>query len=784
MTIPVRSIRLTPKSDYTRFTGSRGEIFYDPVNNTLRVFNSEIQGGVSLARADLNNVSKTAFVSLATSSGLFGPNIHIHNTVVNSNLLSGDKDYVTFTVGTNDITALYLTKYVGVDLKAFFAIQEGNAWTAGQNVNLMLTYGHLGPWDPSLAVGSNVLAGNPLHPGAVTLTANTTYTMWIQQTGSNITEYALSTNPFWVPATADLPADYSSDPATPTILYQDGAGQGGGGTTVITNNVENSYSFSVAGDDSTLREITNGESIKFLGAGGIAVTTDADGNITITGAGTTGNITFAGNVIDSQDSTAITVTPAVNFESDVVVGNEIVFADGSRQSTSAVGIPGPTGPQGPQGASGSGSGDVLSAGGSYVDNRIVRYDGTTGTIIQVSSASISDVGLLTATSFSGDGSLITALNATELTSGTIPNARFPATLPATSGVNLTALNATQLTSGTVPNARFPATLPASSGVNLTALNATELTSGTIPDARFPATLPAASGTNLTALNATQLTSGTVPIGRIGATGTPSASTYLRGDNEWATVTGGSASNSFATIAVAGQSSVAADSSTDTLTLVAGSNITITTDAGTDTITIAAAGGGSASDSFATIAVAGQSSVVADSSTDTLTLAAGTGISITTNAGTDTVTITNTGSAGATTFTALTDRSDLTVDQFYLPAITRLNVTANGFTAYRFDQYGTTDDPTIYAISGTTIAFNFASLGSHPFLIRFSGANYDTGLVHVTTGGVVTTGASAQGMSSGTLYWKIPAGISGTYGYLCGSHASMNGTITVKDISAI
>jgi hypothetical protein len=369
MTIPVRSIRLTPKSDYTRFTGSRGEIFYDPVNNTLRVFNSEIQGGVSLARADLNNVSKTAFVSLATSSGLFGPNIHIHNTVVNSNLLSGDKDYVTFTVGTNDITALYLTKYVGVDLKAFFAIQEGNAWTAGQNVNLMLTYGHLGPWDPSLAVGSNVLAGNPLHPGAVTLTANTTYTMWIQQTGSNITEYALSTNPFWVPATADLPADYSSDPATPTILYQDGAGQGGGGTTVITNNVENSYSFSVAGDDSTLREITNGESIKFLGAGGIAVTTDADGNITITGAGTTGNITFAGNVIDSQDSTAITVTPAVNFESDVVVGNEIVFADGTRQSTSAVGIPGPTGPQGPQGASGSGSGDVLSAGGSYVDNQ-------------------------------------------------------------------------------------------------------------------------------------------------------------------------------------------------------------------------------------------------------------------------------------------------------------------------------------------------------------------------------------------------------------------------------
>jgi plastocyanin len=748
-----RSIRLTPKSNFERFTGNRGEIFYDPVNNTLRVFDSQIQGGVILARADLNNVSKTAFVSLATSSGLFGPNIHIHNTVVNSNQLSGDKDYVTFTVGTNDITAFYLTKYVGVDLIAFFAIQEGNAWTAGQNVNLMLTYGHLGSGG-QMPVGTNILAGNPLRPGAVTLTANTTYTMWIQQTGLNITEYSLSTNPYWVPATADLPADYSGDPATPTILYQDGAGQGGGGTTVITNNVESSYSFSVAGNDSTLREITNGESIKFLGAGGISVTTDADGNITITGAGTTGNITFAGNVIDSQDSTAITVTPAVNFESDVVVGNEIVFADGSRQSTSAVGIPGPTGPQGPQGASGSGSGDVLSAGGGYVDNRIVRYDGVTGTIIQVSSASISDAGLLTALSFSGNGSLITALDATQLTSGTVPDARFPATLPTCSGVNLTALNATQLTSGTVP------------------------------DARFPATLPTASGANLTELNATQLTSGTVPIGRIGATGTPSSSTYLRGDNSWATVTGGSASNSFATIAVAGQSSVVADSSSDTLTLVAGSNITITTDAGTDTITIAAAGGGSASDSFRTIAVAGQSNVVADSATDTLTLVAGTGISITTNADTDTVTVTNTVSAGATAFTGLSDRSDLTVDQFYLPAITRLDVTANGISAYRFDQYSTTDNPTIYAISGTTIAFNLIGASGHPFLIRFSGANYNTGLVHVTTGGVVTTGASAQAKQSGTLYWKIPAGISGDYGYLCQSHGGMIGTITIKAISAI
>lgn len=51
--------------------------------------------------------------------------------------------------------------------------------------------------------------------------------------------------------------------------------------------------------------------------------------------------------------------------------------------------------------------------------------------------------------------------------------------------------------------------------------------------------------------------------------------------------GGVASNSFSNIVVAGQSTVVADSSTDTLTLVAGSNVIISTNALTDTITISA-----------------------------------------------------------------------------------------------------------------------------------------------------------------------------------------------------
>jgi len=57
---------------------------------------------------------------------------------------------------------------------------------------------------------------------------------------------------------------------------------------------------------------------------------------------------------------------------------------------------------------------------------------------------------------------------------------------------------------------------------------------------------------------------------------------------------GSESNGFYAVAVSGQSTVLADSPTDTLTLVAGSNVTITTNATADSITISATGGGGGS----------------------------------------------------------------------------------------------------------------------------------------------------------------------------------------------
>jgi len=70
---------------------------------------------------------------------------------------------------------------------------------------------------------------------------------------------------------------------------------------------------------------------------------------------------------------------------------------------------------------------------------------------------------------------------------------------ANNGSNLTNLNADNLASGTVPDARFPATLPAASGVNLTSLNATNIASGTLSSDRLPTVPTTKGGTGLTAI---------------------------------------------------------------------------------------------------------------------------------------------------------------------------------------------------------------------------------------------------------------------------------------------
>jgi hypothetical protein len=82
------------------------------------------------------------------------------------------------------------------------------------------------------------------------------------------------------------------------------------GTTQIT--AAESFSFSVAADDSTQRAISNNELIKFIGAGGITTSSDAEGAITITqsaaAAGTLTGTELKSTVVTSSLTSVGTLT--------------------------------------------------------------------------------------------------------------------------------------------------------------------------------------------------------------------------------------------------------------------------------------------------------------------------------------------------------------------------------------------------------------------------------------------------------------------------------------------
>ncbi len=215
----------------------------------------------------------------------------------------------------------------------------------------------------------------------------------------------------------------------------------------------------------------------------------------------------------------------------------------------------------------SGSGDVVGPASS-TDNAITRYDGTTGKLIQNSGATIDDSGNLTANNISGTNTG----DQTSIVGITGTKAQFDTAC--TDGNFLYVGDVTQYTDEMAQDA-----VGAMVDSTLVYTDATPLLSR----AALTGDITASAGSNATTLATVNA--------NVGSFTNASVTVNAKGLITAASSGASPATASFTTIAVSGQSDVVADSTADTLTLVAGSNITITTNAGTDSITIAASGGG-------------------------------------------------------------------------------------------------------------------------------------------------------------------------------------------------
>src|SRR6056300_1004077 len=144
------------------------------------------------------------------------------------------------------------------------------------------------------------------------------------------------------------------------------------------------------------------------------------------------------------------------------------------------------------------AGNGLTGGGSSGD---VTLNVGAGNLIDVQADQIDvDLSELTTSTSDADGDFFAVVDAAnaqkKLTKANINISGFNNDSGFIDG---SALNADNLSSGTVPDARFPATLPALNGSALTNLDATNIASGTLASDRLPTVPTTKGGTGLTSI---------------------------------------------------------------------------------------------------------------------------------------------------------------------------------------------------------------------------------------------------------------------------------------------
>jgi len=840
--IPVRSLRLLPKSksELDRISGNRGEIFYDSTSKSLRVFDGNMLGGtllnasVSVTDTPPENPTQGSLWFNSATGGIYlyyqdGSSNQWIAPIVPAGLLgSGGSGSGTVLDGVAGKLAYYPSS--GTTLNDLTDVSWGSnilSITGSINVSGQKNYVRF-HWDTLADLNSEV---SPVTWHGMLAHVHETGRVYVAHaaawvplanlsdvSGAGLTAFGTIT----VAGQSNVVAEQSNDTLTlvagsnvtittnatnDTITISAAGGGGGGGLAFGT--------ITVAGQSDIVADTEN--DILTISAGtGISISTvPGTDTLTITNTGitnsfitivtptatliaenSTSTLTLAAGTGISITGNALTdtVTISSGFNQSLNSTDNVIFNTVTASTLQSTGVGTPTYT--------SGSDFIFNTGGgagALVLNGDLEVSG---------SATLGNLGIANGiASLGADGKLAASQIPTSLTGAVV----FKGTWDA--NTNTPTLADGSGSAGWQYAVSVGGTRNLGSGSITFVAGDSVIYNGTIWQ-RIPSSTVAAAGTLTgTTLASNVVSSSLTSVGTLlnlavtnaitgsitGNAGTVTNGVYTNGtysDPSWITslaaskvglgnVTNESKATMFASPTFSGTVTLGA---VGNVSITGGTNGYVLSTNGSGVLSWVAQSVGSSSNTFTTIAVAGQTSVAADTATDTLTLVAGTNVTITTDATTDTITINATSSGGATAFTGLSDvgSAGLTVDKIYLPAITRLNVTTPIFN-YNIDQYSG-DNPAIYVISGTTISFNLQQSPSHPLLIQNNTGggwtNYDTGLIHVSTTGTVVTGSGAQAKTSGTLYWKIPSSVSGTFRYICSVHSTMVGTINVKDISSI
>lgn len=277
--------------------GELGRLWYDSESNTIRVSDGETEGGIVVGGGEGGGSYTLPTASTTVKGGvkIDGQTIVIDNQQISVGLINyssisnpptllsdftNDVGFITssalssYATQTYVTTRGYITSYTETD-PVFLAHPANN-----------VTNTKISNWDTAYGWGNHASAGYLTSVGTVSYND-------------------LSNKPTLFSGSY---ADLTNKPTIPTTTGE------------LTNNsgyitasaIPAQFTFNVAADDSTQRTIGTQETIKFIGAGGITTSSDAEGNITITqsdaAAGTLTGSTLASGVTSSSLTSVGTLT--------------------------------------------------------------------------------------------------------------------------------------------------------------------------------------------------------------------------------------------------------------------------------------------------------------------------------------------------------------------------------------------------------------------------------------------------------------------------------------------
>ena len=419
---------------------SFGKAYFAHAGNWYEFVNKELNGTIGVG-TERYNIGPTDITTLDVSGiSTFGGNVD-----VNANIdVNGTSTLVGFTTLGNNLFVAGVSTFAN-NITGTNATFSGNVSIGGT-----LTYEDVTNID-SIGIitarsGIKVLGGGINVVGIAT--ADGLDAIEIKDDGSSITTGAISVIDF----TGGNTITYNS--GTRTVTVPVGSSTGGGKFAENATGIHTSKNVGIgtttASDKLTILgdlkldgrlKVTNlglaGANGQFLKSTGVGVTWSTFPTARTTGIATatagqtsfpfTYNVGFLDvfvNGVKLQHSEfGATNGTSVTLTHGAFLGDQVEFISYNTTATGGGG-----------GGGGGISNVVEDTSPELGGNLNLNNKNITGT------GNISITGDVTATNFSGNGSSLTNLNATNLTSGTIPNGRFPASLPSVSGANLTGIN--------------------------------------------------------------------------------------------------------------------------------------------------------------------------------------------------------------------------------------------------------------------------------------------------------------------------------------------------------